>query len=109
MAYASATKAQAQALRDALVNGTKIVERVQEGGQSNAETLGPDVDTSMEAVVAALAGIGASSGGTSALVSSGTSVSVPVTFTTAREAGATATVAVTLTVADGAISAVAVA
>lgn len=60
MAFAKATTAQQQALRDAIINATKFVERAQEGGQSNTVTLGPVVDpyltalkTALDAVVAA--------------------------------------------------------
>lgn len=54
MAYASATTAQTQALRDAIVNAARQVERVQEGGQSNAATLGPVVDTYLATLKTAL-------------------------------------------------------
>lgn len=36
MAYASATKAQKQALRDAAINATKVIEQAQEFGQPGA-------------------------------------------------------------------------
>lgn len=61
MAYASATTAQTQTLRDELINATKLVERVQEGGQSNAETMGPDVDVLLGTLTTALAAVVAAS------------------------------------------------
>lgn len=57
MAYASATTAQTQTLRDALINTTKLVERVQEGGQSNATTMGPSIDTLLTSLTAAITAV----------------------------------------------------
>lgn len=61
MAYAAATTAQTQTLRDQLVNATKLVERVQEGGQSNAATMGPSVDVLLGTLTTALAAVVAAS------------------------------------------------
>lgn len=57
MAYAEATKAQKQALRDALVNTTKLVEQVQEFGQpgyaASIDAQLAKAKTALDAVVAA--------------------------------------------------------
>ncbi|QXG07758.1 hypothetical protein [Erwinia phage Zoomie] len=57
MAYANATKAQKQALRDALVNTTKLVEQVQEFGQpgyaSAVDAQLAKAKTALDAVVSA--------------------------------------------------------
>lgn len=63
MAYASATTAQTQALRDSIVNAAKMVERVQEGGQSNASTFGPTVDTYLASLKTALDAVVAAGSG----------------------------------------------
>ncbi len=60
MAYASATKAQKQALRDAIVNATKVVEQAQEFGQPGAVSLVDaqlsTLKTALDAVVSASSG-----------------------------------------------------
>lgn len=60
MAYASATKAQKQALRDAIVNATKVVEQAQEFGQPGAASLVDaklsTLKTALDAVVSASSG-----------------------------------------------------
>ena len=61
MAYSAATKAQKQALRDAIVNATKVVEQAQEFGQPGAASL---VDAQLSTLKTALdAVVSASSGG----------------------------------------------
>lgn len=147
MAFASATKAQQQSVRDKAINATKAIELATDTGPVLA--LGPAVDTAASALVAALAAAGTGSGGSTAIVadagtvpvqnSAGTSagngtvtvangavtavklaatravvasagnVSVPITFTTARTAGQTATVQATFTVANGVITAITIA
>lgn len=60
MAYASATKAQKQALRDAIVNATKVVEQAQEFGQpgaaSQVDAKLATLKTALDAVVSASSG-----------------------------------------------------
>ncbi len=107
MPFASATKAQRQAVRDTIINAAKSVELAVDTGP--VATLGPTVDTQTAALAAAMAAAGTGSGGTATTIATGKQVTVPVTFTTARTAGATANVAVTITVANGAISAITVA
>lgn len=57
MAYAKATKAQKQSLRDAIINATKAVERAQEFGQPGAsaqvDTPLATLKTALDAVVSA--------------------------------------------------------
>lgn len=57
MAYAAATKAQKQTLRDALINTTKLVEQVQEFGQpgyaGTVDAKLASLKTALDAVVAA--------------------------------------------------------
>lgn len=108
MSFASTTTANRQTLRDKLVNATKLVERVQEGGLSNVSTMGSSVDAVLAPVMAAVSAVGVASGTTAAVTTAG-SVTVPITFTTARTAGATATVAATFTVANGVITAITIA
>lgn len=102
MAFASATKAQQQAVRDKAINATKAVEVAVDTGP--VASLGPNVDTAMAALVAAVQAAGTGVGGTVALVPDAKVLNVPITFTTARTAGQTATVNATVTVANGVIT-----
>lgn len=106
MAFAEATLAQRQAVRNAAVALDKATTLAHDTGP--LDTLGPDVDAAGAAAVAALSAAGASDGGTVVVVGNGAEVTVPITFTTAREAGATATVAATITVEDGVITAISI-
>lgn len=60
MAFASATKAQKQALRDAIINATKVVEQAQEFGQP-ATVVDPSLAT-LKAALDAVVSAGAASG-----------------------------------------------
>lgn len=62
MAYASATKAQKQALRDAIVNATKVVEQAQEFGQPGAASLVDEPLTTLQTALNAVIDAGASAG-----------------------------------------------
>ena len=104
MAFADATLAQRQAVRNAAVALDKATTLAHDTGP--LDTLGPDVDAAGAVAVAALSAAGASDGGTVVVVGNGDEVTVPITFTTAREAAATATVAATITVEDGVITAI---
>lgn len=61
MAYAKATRAQRQALRDTIVNAAKMVERAQEGGQGDSESMGPQVDAALAALKTAADAVTAAS------------------------------------------------
>lgn len=60
MAYSAATKAQKQALRDAIINATKVVEQAQEFGQpgmsAQVDTPLATLKTALDAVVSAGSG-----------------------------------------------------
>ena len=90
MAFASATKAQRQAVRDSIINTSKVVEVAVETGPVLA--LGPIVDTQAAALVAALSAAGTGSGGTTAVVTNGQKPTVTGTGTVA-----------TITVVDGVV------
>ena len=62
MAIANATQAQIQAMRDSLINASKLVDEVFNGGKSNISTMASVIDaelatakTALDAVVAAAA------------------------------------------------------
>lgn len=90
MAFASATKVQRQAVRDRIVNTSKVVEAAVETGPVLA--LGPIVDEQAALLVAALSAAGTGSGGTTAVVTNGQKPAVTGT-------GAVATI----TVVDGVV------
>lgn len=106
MAFAEATLAQRQAVRNAAVALDKATTLAHDTGP--LDTLGPDVDAAGAVAVAALSAAGASDGGAVVVVGNGAEVTAPITSTTAREAGSTATVAATITVEDGVITAISI-
>lgn len=54
MAFEKATTAQKQALRDVIINATKVVEQAQEFGQPGASTLVDDQLTKLKAALDAV-------------------------------------------------------
>lgn len=109
MSYTSATAAQRQAAVNTLITASKIIKTIHEGGSplKGRET---ELAAALSAAATALVALGSTGlAANQSVVTTATAVSVPVTFTTAKTAGQVATVAVTPTVVNGAITAFTVA